>query len=127
MWSPARDKSKTLAAALIIAVGLGAYWNSFHAAFVFDDEEIAERMQGPVRWAAMGPRPVVGAIFALNGVFGGLSPAGYRVVNLAIHTLAALTLFGIVRRTLENAECRTQSAECRMDGRRRTEDGGRSY
>jgi len=38
--------------------------------------------------------------FALNYAVGKLNPWGYHAVNLAIHILAALALFGIVRRTL---------------------------
>src|SRR6202040_734708 len=36
---------------------------------------------------------------AINYAFGGNSPWGYHAVNLVIHILAGLTLFGIVRRT----------------------------
>jgi tetratricopeptide (TPR) repeat protein len=45
-------------------------------------------------------RPVVNLSFALNYAIHGESVWGYHATNLAIHLLAALTLFGIVRRTL---------------------------
>ena len=45
------------------------------------------------------PRPVVQFTLALNHSLGG-GVWGYHAFNLAIHLLAALTLFGIVRRTL---------------------------
>ncbi len=48
-----------------------------------------------------GPRPVVDLTFALNYSLGGMDVGGYHLLNLAIHLLAALTLFGVVRRTLE--------------------------
>ena len=38
--------------------------------------------------------------FALNYAVGGTAVWSYHAVNLAIHALAALTLFGVVRRTL---------------------------
>ena len=45
-------------------------------------------------------RPVVNLSFALDYAVGGLRTLPYHVTNLAIHILAALALFGIVRRTL---------------------------
>jgi tetratricopeptide (TPR) repeat protein len=43
---------------------------------------------------------VLNLTLAINYALGGVTPWGYHVVNLAIHILAGLTLFGIVRRTL---------------------------
>jgi tetratricopeptide (TPR) repeat protein len=45
-------------------------------------------------------RPVLSLSLALNYAAGGVSAWGYHLVNVAIHILAALALFGIVRRTL---------------------------
>ena len=36
----------------------------------------------------------------MNYAVGGTIPFGYHVVNILLHTLSALTLFGLVRRTL---------------------------
>jgi len=47
-------------------------------------------------------RPLVNFSFALNWAVGGADVRGYHVLNLAIHTLAALALFGVVRRTLRS-------------------------
>ena len=47
-------------------------------------------------------RPVVQLSLALNYAFGGLRVWGYHAVNLTIHLLAGLTLFGIIRRTLSS-------------------------
>ena len=47
----------------------------------------------------VGGRPLVNLTLAINYAWGGLNPVGYHVVNLVIHLLAALTLFGVVRRT----------------------------
>ena len=51
-------------------------------------------------------RPLVNLSLALNYRAGGLSVTGYHVVNLVIHLLAALLLFGLVRRTLERPTLR---------------------
>src|SRR5580765_1131934 len=45
-------------------------------------------------------RPLVNLSFAANYAAGGLDPRGYRAVNLALHLLTSLVLFGVVRRTL---------------------------
>jgi tetratricopeptide (TPR) repeat protein len=46
-------------------------------------------------------RPVLSLSLALNHAVSGNSPWSYHLANLGIHVLAALALFGIVRRTLE--------------------------
>ena len=48
----------------------------------------------------VGGRPVVNLSFALNYAQGGLGVWGYHAVNLVIHILTGLALFGVVRRTL---------------------------
>ena len=52
------------------------------------------------RGLTVNGRPLVNLSLALNYAFGGLAPRGYHIVNLTIHTLAALALFGLMRRTL---------------------------
>ena len=102
-----------LAACLIVTATLAAYANSFQGVFVFDDQtSIIDnptiRHLWPI-WRALSPpshgetvtgRPLLNLTFALNYAVGRLNPWGYHAVNLAIHILAALTLFGILRRTL---------------------------
>lgn len=91
-----------------------AYHNGFSLPFIFDDvpgivENPTIRNLGAMGrvLAASGPkgsavlgRPIVNLSLALNYAVGGLDVRGYHVLNLAIHWLAGLTLFGIVRRTL---------------------------
>ena len=48
----------------------------------------------------VGGRPVVSLTLAINYALGGMNVWGYHAVNLAIHILAAWTLFGVMRRTL---------------------------
>ena len=45
-------------------------------------------------------RPVLQLSLALNYAVGGLNPWGYHAVNLGVHIVAGLLLFGIVRRML---------------------------
>jgi tetratricopeptide (TPR) repeat protein len=45
-------------------------------------------------------RPLVHLTLAANHALGGLEPRGYHRFNVAVHALAALALFGVVRRTL---------------------------
>lgn len=102
-----------LAAALLALIVCAAYSNSFHGDFIFDDEPAI--VQNPsIRtlrplWVPLCPpkqgetvtgRPVLNLSFALNYAVGGLDVRGYHITNLAIHILAALLLFGLVRRTL---------------------------
>ncbi len=47
----------------------------------------------------MTGRPLLNLSFALSYALGGMNPWAYHAVNLAIHVLAALVLFGVVRRT----------------------------
>ena len=105
-------KPRQLIPALIIAAGIWAYHNSFQGPFIFDDlpcipENPYIRHLWPI-WDALSPsansfvggRPVVNLSLALNYASGGLAVWGYHALNLAIHILAALTLYGIARRTL---------------------------
>ena len=90
-----------------------AYVTSFRGAFVFDDlHAIVENptirdlgrldriLLAPAEGGTIGGRPVVNLSLALNHAAGGLEPRGYHAVNLLVHVLAGLTLFGLVRRTL---------------------------
>jgi len=112
-------RSGIIPAVLIVAAGLAAYWNSFGGAFVFDDSMAYEALDSGRLWPTWqemtGPRPVVALSFHINSALGGRDAWGCHALNVAIHLLAALTLYGIMRRTLQIAECRVQSAECRFN------------
>ena len=92
--------------ALVIVAGLVAYHNSFSGVFVLDDKnQIVENRRirnlgSPLSIISHSRRPVVDLTFAMNYAVGRLNVRGYHVVSLAVHVLAALTLFGVVRRTL---------------------------
>jgi protein O-mannosyl-transferase len=99
-------------AMIIVCSGLAVYWNSLGAPFLFDDDlsiinnpQIRQltdlaRVLSPPRATPVAGRPLVNLSFAVNYALGGLDVSGYHLVNLGIHLLAALVLFGIVRRTL---------------------------
>ncbi|MGH9242651.1 MAG: hypothetical protein ACRD3G_31770, partial [Vicinamibacterales bacterium] len=97
---------------LIVAAGILAYANSLDNPFIWDDQtaivdNATIRSLSPP-WGPLVPpletpvsrRPLVNLSFALNYAAGGLRVAGYHIVNLGVHLLAACVLFGIVRRTL---------------------------
>lgn len=92
-----------VAPSLLILAGAAAYLSSFHGVFLFDDAKHilqAERIRDLTRLGDVlrGRRPVVDLTLAFNYALGGLEPWGYHLANLAIHVLAGLTLFGVVRR-----------------------------
>jgi tetratricopeptide (TPR) repeat protein len=102
---------------LCAAIG-AAYWNSLQGPFVFDDPpSIANNATIRHLWplgALFSPpagrgltveaRPLLNFSFAVNYAISGNAVWSYHLVNLLIHLCAALTLFGIVRRTAERFE-----------------------
>ncbi len=100
-------------AAVIVVACVAAYSNSLSVPFVFDDRPTVtnnphierlwplwEALSAPKESPAAG-RPLVCLSLAVNYALGGRDPVGYHVFNLAVHVLAALALFGVVRRTLQ--------------------------
>jgi tetratricopeptide (TPR) repeat protein len=92
------------ACAVIALAALAAYSDSFHGPFIFDDEFSVTQRSAQRLWpiwpALAGPRPVVQITLALNYCLGGPGTTGYHLFNVAVHLLAALTVFGVIRRTL---------------------------
>ena len=105
---------------LIIAAGLFAYHNSFSVPFIYDDwNTVVENLFIRRLWPLVTPlsaapgdalagRPVVSLTLAINYAGGGLTVWGYHAVNLALHIVAGLALFGIIRRTLQTESLRTR-------------------
>ncbi len=111
-------KAQRFILVLVIAAGVWAYHNSFRAPFIFDDTAaisgnphirhlwpIRDAMSAPLASAVSG-RPVVCLTLALNYAVGGWNVWGYHALNLTVHLLSALALFGILRRTFEGATLR---------------------
>ena len=97
----------------IFFCGLLVYTNSFHVPFILDDVDaipenpsirqlrpISRVLSPPGEGQAVQRRPVVNLSLAVNYATGGLRVEGYHVFNLAVHILAGLVLFGVIRRTL---------------------------
>lgn len=100
---------------LLLAVCL-AWGNSLGAPFELDDREsIAAnstiRDFWSFRWIqppgkmgeTVGGRPVLNLSLALNYAANGLDVRGYRAVNIALHFVSALFLFGVARRLFERS------------------------
>jgi Flp pilus assembly protein TadD len=102
----------------VLLVAVSCYANALHGPFVFDDrasieENLTIRQLGDLSTALqppaetpLGGRPLVNLTFAVNYALGGLQVEGYHLVNIALHVLTALTLFGVLRRTFARASFR---------------------
>ncbi|MDI1249518.1 MAG: hypothetical protein PSV13_11695, partial [Lacunisphaera sp.] len=101
------------AAVILAGACLAIYWNSLDAPFLFDDGPAILRnetirtlwpldrvLQPPLEGAGVTGRPLVNLSLAVNYALGGLDVRGYHAMNLALHALAVLTLWGVLRRTL---------------------------
>ncbi len=99
-----------ICAAAVLAVGIAAaYRNGLPGPFLYDDISSIPGNPTLRSWSAaahppaeatVGGRPLLNLSFAANYRLGGLVPWGYHAANVAIHILAALVLFDLVRRTL---------------------------
>jgi tetratricopeptide (TPR) repeat protein len=98
-------------AAALAAAGVAVYANALHGPFIYDDATILDdpdfrrvlppwRAVGAAPESAVSGRPVVYYAHALNLALGGTDVRGFHALNLAVHVLAALVLFGWIRRTL---------------------------
>jgi len=100
-------------ATLIVIVGALTFANGLSAPFIYDDAAViaanatsrsptlvARLLTTPGGAAPTAGRPLANFSFAVNYAIGGRDVRGYHVVNIAVHLMCALTLFGIVRRTL---------------------------
>jgi hypothetical protein len=114
--APAEDVAQIrVVAALIVIAALVAFSPGFAGPFIFDDiTSIVENPTirhlwriGPVLsppyadGATVGGRPFLNFTFALNHAISGTNVWSYHALNLLIHAAAGLTLFGIVRRSLD--------------------------
>lgn len=99
------------AVVVIVAAGLAAYSNSLQGEFVFDDVPAIVENKSICNLSRLDEvllpvekydyyRPVLNLSLALCYSVGKLNTVPYHCFNLGIHLGAALTLFGLVRRTL---------------------------
>jgi tetratricopeptide (TPR) repeat protein len=95
--------------AILVAAAIAVYSRTFSVPMLLDDEStIADNptirhlitaFWPPPNTTASG-RPILNFSLAVNYAISGTAVWSYHALNLAIHVLAGLTLFGIVRRTL---------------------------
>jgi protein O-mannosyl-transferase len=103
----------TLAGAVLLIAVCAVYANSWSAPFVFDDflaitqnptirhlDRLGDVLSSPLYATGSTGRPVVSLSLAVNYALGSNEVRGYHIANTLIHALAALVLFGIMRRTL---------------------------
>jgi len=104
-----------IAGAILVLAVCAAYHNSFSGPLVYDDipaikDNPTIRQLWPLSTVLTPPsdsgitvngRPMVNLSLAINYALGSTEVAGYHLVNFVIHVLAALALFGTIRRTLE--------------------------
>ena len=113
-----------LSAGVILLAAFAAYHNTFRAPFVFDDvpsirenpsirdlSDLGAVLSPPDTGVGVTGRPLVNLSLALNYALGGLEVRGYHALNLLIHALNGLLLFGIVRRTLAQPTLRARFAQ----------------
>jgi len=105
-----RTNWRQMAIGSVIAAGaIAVYSRTFSVPFLFDDgpaivDNRTIRHLSTAFWPApdttAGGRPILNLSLAINYAISGTAVWSYHALNLAIHVLAGLTLFGIVRRTL---------------------------
>jgi tetratricopeptide (TPR) repeat protein len=127
--SPENARRAFLAGCVISLAALAVYANSFSGPFLFDD--LSSTVDNPTirhlwpPWVPLVPphshqgltvegRPLLNLSLSVNYAISGTNVWSYHALNLVIHVLAALALFGIVRRTLKrlkNSAVPTSPAE----------------
>jgi tetratricopeptide (TPR) repeat protein len=94
---------------VVVLAALAAYRATFAVPLLFDDDtSIASNATIRSVFTAFSPppgttvsgRPILNLSFAINYALSGTGVWSYHALNLVIHILAGLILFGIVRRTL---------------------------
>lgn len=109
-------------AGLLALATLLAYANALRVPMQFDDKvsltenpsilklwPLSVPLSPPKGWGfTVEGRPLLNLSLALNYAWGGFDMRGYHAVNVIIHLLAGLTLFGVLRRTLSTPVLRAK-------------------
>ncbi len=98
---------------VLVLAAFAAYANGLSGPFVYDDKaaildnpslehlaQLGAVLRPPPESLTAAGRPILNLSFAINHALGGTQVPGYHLLNLLIHALAGLTLFGLVRHTL---------------------------
>jgi Flp pilus assembly protein TadD len=95
--------------AILAAGAIAVYGRTFSVPLLFDDTPAIVNNPSIQHWSTAlwskttstaSGRPILNLSLAINYAISGTAVGSYHAMNLAIHFLAGLTLFGIVRRTL---------------------------
>jgi tetratricopeptide (TPR) repeat protein len=120
---PSATRSVLFSAALLVVAISAAWSNSLSVPFVLDDlGNIADNptirdlgslraVLSPPSNTGVGGRPVLNLSYALNYTLTGPSVTGFRLTNLLIHTLAALTLFALLRHLFRRLDLSTSTGD----------------
>ncbi len=110
-----QDRLRRRARAFLAVLASACWLTGLSGTFVLDDATaIVENPRIRTLWppdvplgapprTSLSGRPLASLSFALTHAVGGLDPVPHLLGNLAIHILAGLVLFGLVRRTLEGS------------------------
>ena len=91
---------------ILVVAGWLVYCNNLNTPFIFDDIAHIERDSSIRNLSQLGQvlgdsnRPIIKLSLAINYAIGGVNVFGYHITNIVIHILAALVLYGIIRRAL---------------------------
>jgi Flp pilus assembly protein TadD len=103
------DWLRLVGGAILAAGAIVVYSRTFSVPLLFDDHRaIVDNSTirhwstafWPPSYSTANGRPILNLSLAINYAISGMAVWSYHAANLAIHVLAGLTLFGIVRRTL---------------------------
>jgi cytochrome c-type biogenesis protein CcmH/NrfG len=101
---------------LAAAAACAAYINALDNPFVYDDHDTVVANASLVDLSNVrflliySPfRPVINLSYALDRALWGLAPFGYHLTNLALHAIAVVLLFALLRRLFEDARVATRA------------------
>jgi hypothetical protein len=100
----------------LVAGVLACYWFTLDYPFVFDDfgniagNPVIRDLKEPGKIIGFNPtRWIIYFSFALNNYFGGISPAGYRIVNLLIHAVNGLLIYALAVKLLSTPALKSRT------------------
>jgi tetratricopeptide (TPR) repeat protein len=101
-WTPPH----ILSFGVLIALVAVAYANSLHGKFIFDDPKLIQQDDALMNVKTFGDvisliatggwRKLLRVTYALNYYWGGLDSFGYHVVNVSLHAINVLLVYGII-------------------------------
>jgi len=97
----------------LVVITAVCYINSLHGDFVFDDMVLVFspamlniHALHDIAAYADGPRMILFLTYGLNHYFGGLNPFGYHLVNVVLHVVNVLLVYGILLTALRQVGSR---------------------